>query len=318
MRKKLFHFCIVLSCALACALTLSACSDVDIDIDGNGVYSYDDSAGYVKAEATTSETGVYGATISENITEIDVGWVRGKVIVSSSETADSVAFSETGNFDGDIPDEFVMRYRVDGTALKIRFTQSGVNLSSASYKEKKKTLTITVPASVSFTEIDLNTVSADVEASDIRASELSCDTVSGDVTATRCSATEIDFDSVSGDLLLSSCSASSKLNIDTTSGDITVENSPISAMEAESISGKIRLQTTAGSGNIEVKTVSGNVAVVLPSDVAGFGITFDSTSGDFSSDSAVTVSGKTYTYGTPSFVIDCRTVSGDVSVNLGE
>lgn len=318
MRKKLFRFCIVLSCALACALTLSACSDVDIDIDGNGVYSYDDSAGYVKAEAATSETGVYGATISENITEIDVGWVRGKVIVSSSETADSVAFSETGNFDGDIPDEFVMRYRVDGTVLKIRFTQSGVNLSSASYTEKKKTLTITVPASVSFTEIDLNTVSAAVEVSDIRASELSCGTVSGNATATRCSSAEIDFESVSGELLLSACSASNELKTCTISGNIAVENSPVSIIDAESVSGKIRLQTTAASGNIEVKTVSGDVAVVLPSDAMGFGITYDSTSGEFSSASSVTVSGKTYTYGTPSFVIDCKTVSGNASVDLKE
>ena len=318
MRKKLFHFCIFLSCALACALTLSACSDVDIDIDGNGVYSYDDSAGYVKAEAATSETGVYGATISENITEIDVGWVRGKVIVSSSETADSVAFSETGNFDGDIPDEFVMRYRVDGTVLKIRFTQSGVDLSSAAYAEKKKTLTITVPASGSFAEIDIDTVSAAVEVSDIRASELSCGTVSGNATATRCSAAEIDFESVSGELLLSACSASNELKTCTISGNIAVEDSPVSIIDAESVSGKIRLQTTAASGNIEVKTVSGDVAVVLPSDVTGFGITFDSTSGEFSSASSVTVSGKTYTYGTPSFVIDCKTVSGDASVDLKE
>ena len=51
MRKKLFLSFVILSCALACALTLSACSDVDIDIDGSGIYTYDASAGYVKAEA---------------------------------------------------------------------------------------------------------------------------------------------------------------------------------------------------------------------------------------------------------------------------
>lgn len=318
MRKKLFLSFVILSCALACALTLSGCSDGNISVDAFGVYRYDDSGSYLKADTVENETSVYGATISETVTEIDVGWVRGKVVLSSSEEADSIVFSETPDFEGEVPDEFVMRYRLDGTVLKIRFAQNGVDLSSAAYAEKKKTLTITVPASGSFAEIDIDTVSAAVEVSDIRASELSCGTVSGHATATRCSAAEIDFESVSGELLLSACSASNELKTCTISGNIAVEDSPVSIIDAESVSGKIRLQTTAASGNIEVKTVSGDVAVVLPSDVTGFGITFDSTSGEFSSASSVTVSGKTYTYGTPSFVIDCKTVSGNASVDIKE
>lgn len=135
MRKKLFLSFVILSCALACALTLSGCSDGNISVDAFGVYKYDDSGSYLKADTVANETSVYGATISEIVTEIDVGWVRGKVVLSSSEEADSIVFSETPDFEGEVPDEFVMRYRLDGTVLKIRFAQNGVDLSSAAYEE---------------------------------------------------------------------------------------------------------------------------------------------------------------------------------------
>ncbi len=306
MKKKFLFGCVF----IFCALFLSACSNNDISFNALGVYSYDDSARYAAAESAGDS---YGATVS-SVTEIDIEWVQGEVNITASDTASDVTFSETADYKG--KDEMIMRYFLDGTTLKIRFAESGVNLSLSPYKNIKKTLFVTLPAAA-MAEIDVDSVSADVTVSSVKASEISLDAVSGKITAKNSEATEAKFATVSGNITVSDCSFIGSTEINSVSGEATVNNCSVSNFEAETVSGNVNFQTNSLSGNAKIETVSGNIAVLLPTEISGFRASFSTTSGEFSSSSPVTVSGKTHAYGdAPSFALSCSTVSGNFSVNL--
>ncbi len=118
------------------------------------------------------------------------------------------------------------------------------------------------------------------------------------------------------------------VNIDCVSADVTVKDIKTKDFKVDTVSGNIifsgeaegiDMDTVSGNSEIHVKTlkkydidtVSGKNVLYLPSDIAGFKVSFDSVSGNFENRFA---EGSPKIYGDGSVKIDCDTMSGSLII----
>lgn len=136
-------------------------------------------------------------------------------------------------------------------------------------------------------ELDIDSVSADVDVTGVAASKLSIESVSGNV-AVAAAPSEIDVESVSGDLRLTVNSGdvdaqtvsgniilrgrmNGEISTETVSGDIdvAVNGESVRDLSANTVSGNADLRTAlAPKGEIKLESVSGDLLLVLPRDVS--------------------------------------------------
>lgn len=207
------------------------------------------------------------------ISKISVDWISSDIHVEyyGGETI-SIKEPEQSNAD------WALRYRVDGSELKIKFCKSGLRNVNPSDKE----LTLRLPDGLSLAELDIESISSNVNVNGINAAEISFDTVSGNITASG-SFTDIDTNGVSGN------------------SDIT---------------------TFAVPAEVDSDTVSGDFTLTLPKDINGFTVKASTVSGSFRKngfDNISSVTDKkgrngTFTYGNGSTEIDFDSVSGDFEI----
>jgi type II secretory pathway component GspD/PulD (secretin) len=174
------------------------------------------------------------------ITSIDVEWLSGKVEIVS-HVYGYLAVSESS--EGMLSDEVKMHWYYDGTTLKIKPAANGVSQD----RVPEKTLTVFVPFGYSFSDIDIETVSADVSVSD-----------SG--------ANFIDVETVSGKVSLNLDGKSQQIEAATVSGDIELVGSAARELELTSTSGNITAEGRSAADQTEISTVSGNITLTLPAN----------------------------------------------------
>lgn len=185
--------------------------------------------------------------ITDEIKEIDIEWVSGKVTFAASDDENIYILEEC---DGGLKSSDAMVYRINGNRLEIDFAKASfsVNVSIPG-----KNLIVRLPEK-HFSSVTVTAVSAEVSIKNVTADDVDIESVSGDV--------EI-LDAVFND--------------------------------------------------IEIETVSGNAEIYLPV-AASFRAEFDSVSGSFDTDFAVTTREDEYICGNGGCEIIADTVSGDVRI----
>lgn len=222
------------------------------------------------------------------ITGIDIEWLSGRVEILPHEYG-YVAVTESS--ESEIIGGVAMHSYYDGATLRIKPCASGTGANAV----PEKTLTVYVPFGYSFSDIDINTGSADVKIEDAGANFIEVNTGSGNVELNiEGKSQEIDVNTASGEVKLNA-EASRSVEIETASGNIIVENR---IMPAE----------------LEISSLSGNVICYLPED-AGFTLECATASGKINNSFTVTESGGNKVVGNGVADVEITTASGDVTID---
>ena len=190
-------------------------------------------------------------------------------------------------------------------------------------------------------ELEIDSVSANVDVSGVASSRLSIDTVSGDVFVAA-APREVDVESVSGNLRLTVNSAevdaqsvsgnivlrgrmNGDIKTETVSGDIDVQvnGEQVRELSANTVSGSAELRTAlAPRGEIKLESVSGDLRLVLPKNVSAQ-VRGESFSGDLKAPGASIQKpqhgpGASFStrYGSGEGEVSIETFSGDAELRL--
>ncbi len=259
-----------------------------------------------------SDYSVGDFTCNAEIRAIKIYWIGGNINIESYDGSD-IAVSE--NASGSIRRKDCLRYLVKDDTLIIRARKSGFYFGSG--VKYRKNLTVRLPESLSqnLSQINIDSVSAQINCAGIKCEKFSFDSVSGDVTLSDSVVGEIKADSVSGSFHCDSVCAES-VSMDTLSGKCIFDGS-VKYAEFDSMSGRIEVTSSVFLEEIDVDTVSGNAYFTMPCG-NGFSADFDSVSGDFDCNTSVSAKKGRYTYGDGSADYRFESVSGNVTLQLIE
>lgn len=206
-------------------------------------------------------------TLTQDIRNIKVDWISGNVCFVRADV-ENIQFIETS--DRGISKSDALVYTVRGNTLEIRFAKSsfGVNVSVPS-----KELIVRLPEGV-FDNIEISSVSADVNLDWLYAKELLVETVSANVVCNNGYIDEFDFEGVSGDIEINNA-VCPHYDLESVSGEIvlTLPSDSSFIAEFDSVSGDFftTFDVTAsgdeyicanGTDEININTVSGNARVL--------------------------------------------------------
>jgi hypothetical protein len=190
-------------------------------------------------------------------------------------------------------------------------------------------------------ELEIDSVSADVDVSGVASSKLSIDSVSGSVLVAAAPG-EVDVESVSGDLRLTVNSGdvqaqtvsggivlrgrmNGQIKTETVSGDIdvAVNGERVSEFSSSTVSGNAQVRTAlAAKGEIGMESVSGDLLLVLPKNLSAQ-VSGESFSGDLKAPGAKIQKpehgpGSSFNarYGTGEGEIRLETFSGNAELKL--
>lgn len=215
---------------------------------------------------------------------------------------------------------------------------SGLGFLVGGDKTEPTDLRLMVPLEA---DLEIDSVSADVDVSGVASRELAIDSVSGDVVVAA-APREANIDSVSGDLTLTLNRADvsvesvsgdvrlrgrlgNEIKVETVSGriDVAVRDTAVRELSGATVSGDMRVATAlAGNGRINLETVSGDVDLSLPRNVSA-SVRGESFSGDLRAPDATILRPKhgpgsnfEHRYGSGSGEVSIETFSGDASLQL--
>lgn len=260
---------------IICMIMLSGC--VIHTGGGLSTIKYDNADSYTIGSGRTSDS----------IRNLEIDWISGNVEISYGKE-DEIILEETSK--DEITDELTMRWLVEDGTLHIKFCKAGkINVNNCD-----KTLKVTLPKNLKLEEAEIETVSADVKASELNVKDVNFESVSGSVEAGLYGVRSIDADSVSGDIEIIAPEGPENVDIETTSGSV-------------------RMNLKNSAGDCEISTVSGKVTFLLP-EKGNFTISYDTTSGDFDSDIEMAQKGSKYVAGKGSDRFTVDTTSGDLRI----
>ena len=175
----------------------------------------------------------------------------------------------------------VEKFSLDGDRRNLRIE---VKYPSRSGRTEPTVLIVQVPT---LADLEIETVSADIDVHGIASRELSLESVSGDIVANG-APREARIESVSGDVRL--VLNSGDVSVDTVSGELSLQGRLDGEVSMESVSGNLRLDSvgerlrsmSAGTvsgdmdlklalqdgGEIRTESVSGDLLLLLPRDVS--------------------------------------------------
>ncbi len=215
---------------------------------------------------------------------------------------------------------------------------SGLGFMAGGDRSEPTVLRLMVPLAA---DLEIDSVSADVDVSGIAPAELSIDSVSGDVIVAG-APLEATINSVSGDLTLTLNRAKAtvgsvsgdirlrgrlgdKVEIETVSGDIdvAVAGTAVRELSGTTVSGDLHIATAlADNGRIKLETVSGDIDLRLPRELSAV-VSGESFSGDLHATGANIVRPRhgpgsrfEQRYGAGSAKVTIETFSGDARLQL--
>ncbi len=298
---------------------------------------------YENADAYTQGS----ADISENVKNLDIHWISGKINVAYHKE-NTVLLEESAN--KSISSDMEMRWWQDGDTLRVQYSKSGAHFFNFGFTNLQKTLTVTLPESISLKDVAINATSADMEIPSLKAEAVRLNATSGNIRASA-DAPMIEAKVTSGDVAMKIGENADELSVETTSGKVTLEagnvgrakvgstsgdlditGGTIKSIEAGATSGQIwlalkgsddaQIGTTSGDIKVElgalkslkVKATSGNVTALLPEE-PGFTADLHTTSGDVHNGLAMSNDGSTYVCGDGSGTVEIHTTSGEVTID---
>ena len=248
--------------------------------------------GWVNAECLklngVNQTGSVGSADPAAIREIKIEWISGSVTVEPGDVQE-ITFSESGA----ATDRYKMVWKQSGDKLVIQNCKdSNVVGFGIHIGEGSKDLTVIVPRGWVCNSLELDTASTDLTVRDMIIREM-------------------EIDSASGTAKFENCTVSS-LDVDTASGDVTFTGS-LSELDFEAASASFTGVLENVPNLIKMDSMSGDLTLTLPED-AGFTVSLDAMSSDFSSDFPTVKKNKSYVCGDGHCKIDVDAMSGDVSI----
>lgn len=248
--------------------------------------------GWVNAECLklngVNQTGSVGSTDPAAIREIKIEWISGSVTVEPGDVQE-ITFLESGNG----TDKYEMVWKQSGDELVIQYSKdSSIAGFGLHFGDGSKDLTVTVPRGWVCDSLELDTASTDLTVRDMIIREM-------------------EIDSASGTAKFENCTVSS-LDVDTASGDVTFSGS-LNELDFEAASASFTGVLENVPDKVKMDSMSGGLTLTLPED-AGFTVSLDAMSSDFSSDFPTVKKNKSYVCGDGHCKIDVSAMSGDVSI----
>ncbi len=240
------------------------------------------------AQDTVNRTGSTGSASVDTVREINIEWISGSVTVEPGDVQE-ITFSESGA----ATDQYKMVWKQSDNKLTIQFCKdSNVVGFGLHFGDGSKDLTITVPRGWVCDSLELDTASTDLTVRDMIIREVEIDSANGTAKFENCTISSLDVDTASGDVTFTG--SLSELDFDAASASFTgvLENVP---------------------DRVKMDSMSGDLALTLPED-AGFTVSLDAMSSDFSSDFPTVKKNKSYVCGDGHCKIDVSAMSGDVSI----
>ena len=248
--------------------------------------------GWVNAECLklngVNQAGSVGSADPAAIREIKIEWISGSVTVEPGDVQE-ITFLESGNG----TDKYEMVWKQSGDELVIQYSKdSSIAGFGLHFGDGSKDLTVTVPRGWVCDSLEL-------------------DTASTDLTVRNMIIREMEIDSASGTAKFENCTVSS-LDVDTASGDVTFSGS-LNELDFEAASASFTGVLENVPDKVKMDSMSGGLTLTLPED-AGFTVSLDAMSSDFSSDFPTVKKNKSYVCGDGHCKIDVDAMSGDVSI----
>ena len=234
--------------------------------------------GWVNAECLklngVNQTGSVGSADPSAIREIKIEWISGSVTVEPGDVQE-ITFLESGNG----TDKYEMVWKQSGDELVIQYSKdSSIAGFGLHFGDGSKDLTVTVPTDLTVRDMIIR---------------------------------EMEIDSASGTAKFENCTVSS-LDVDTASGDVTFTGS-LNELDFEAASASFTGVLENVPDQVNMDSMSGDLTLTLPED-AGFTVSLDAMSSDFSSDFPTVKKNKSYVCGDGHCKIDVDAMSGDVSI----
>ena len=277
----------------------------------NGVTYYSGGVDEDSGAVVVSEKATVPAS---DIKKIKIDWVAGSVNVRVG-TSDEIVFSESSY--RTLTDRQKMRYTVsDSGTLQIHFCENLENIFdwfNLDANMPAKTLTMEVPASLigMLAEVEVETVSANIDLSGVYGSKTDLSTVSGSINCTDVTAEDLELSSTSGSIVCDNCTAN-MLDIGNVSGSVNAAGE-FTRVDVESVSGTINLSFANVPDRLDADGVSGNVTVALP-EGANFTAKLDTVSGSLSCAFPGTLGSDLVVVGDGTANYRFNTVSGSVKI----
>lgn len=248
--------------------------------------------GWVNAECLklngVNQTSSVGSADPAAIREIKIEWISGSVTVEPGDVQE-ITFLESGNG----TDKYEMVWKQSGDELVIQYSKdSSIAGFGLHFGDGSKDLTVTVPRGWVCDSLELDTASTDLTVRDMIIREM-------------------EIDSASGTAKFENCTVSS-LDVDTASGDVTFSGS-LNELDFEAASASFTGVLENVPNLIKMDSMSGDLTLTLP-EGAGFTVSLDAMSSDFSSDFPTVKKNKSYVCGDGHCKIEVSAMSGDVSI----
>jgi len=230
-------------------------------------------------------------------------------------TSDEIVFSEASY--RDLTERQKMRYTVsDSGVLQIHYCENLDNIFdwfNLDANMPAKTLTMEVPAALigQLSNLEIETVSANIDLSGVYGGKTELSTVSGEIRCTDVATNELDLDSTSGSIICENSSAA-LLDMENVSGGVRAEGE-FARIDVESVSGSVNLALATAPQELEVDGVSGSVTVALPANAA-FTARMDSVSGSLNCEFEGTLGSDLVVVGGGGAEYRFGTVSGSVNI----
>ena len=248
--------------------------------------------GWVNAECLklngVNQTGSAGSADPAAIQKIKIEWISGSVTVEPGDVQE-ITFGESGTATG----KYEMVWKLSGDTLTIQYSKDSSTPGFGLHiGDGRKDLSVTIPRNWVCNSLELETASADLTVRDVIIREM-------------------EIDSASGTAKFENCTVSS-LDVDTASGDVTFTGS-LNELDFEAASASFTGVLDNIPDKVKMDSMSGDLTLTLPED-AGFTVSLDAMSSDFSSDFPTVKKNKDYVCGDGHCKIDVNAMSGDVAI----
>ena len=221
---------------------------------------------------------------------VEIDNLKGKVEVRGWDRPE---VKITGSL-GDGVEKFVLEG--DGKVLRIK-----AKYPSRSTRTEPTTLILQVPLRA---DLEIDTVSANIDVHGMASREISLESVSGDITANGAprrakvasvsgdisitfNSGDVDVSTVSGDVVLNG-RLNGKVSLETVAGDVRMDSKgeKLSSFRAGTVSGDIQARMAlAGDGIVKMESVSGDLLLIMPRDLSAQ-VSGESFSGDLKASGA--------------------------------
>lgn len=232
---------------------------------------------------------------ADDIHNLKVEWVSGKIILQPDDTADTIRVMESGSSDS----KYQMVCSRSGSTLSIQFCKDSISFPSFGVSinaSLNKDLTILVPSDWLCDGLEIDTASADLQIRDM-------------------TIREVDFDGASGICEFVNCNVD-ELEVDTASGDVNFHGT-LQTLDFSAASASFYGELLNTPRRMDMDGASGDLELVLPAD-AGFTVNLDGMSCDFSSDFPVETRNGSYVCGNGSCKINVDGMSADVIISKAQ